>query len=73
MAERHRLAGEARWKGMTPEERTAASQVARDQRRGKAARLRAIEEELAALQSVPERIAALQAEFDDLRGEPVAA
>jgi hypothetical protein len=58
---------------MTPEERTAASQVARDQRRSKAARLRAIEEELAALQGVPALIAALQVEFDDLRNEPVAA
>lgn len=65
MAERHRLAGQARWKGMTPDERAAAAKEAGDHRRVNAELLRHIVNELAALRS---EVAELRADR-----EPVAA
>lgn len=75
MAERHRLAGQARWKGMTAEERVEGTQTARDAHRGVAAIAKQVDMLADVLNTgVLAELRALRAEVAELRErERVAA
>lgn len=70
MAERHRLAGQARWAGMTPDERREANLPAR-QARGRVVDL--AEQFDAFGVEVLTELRALRAEVAELRDQQVAA
>jgi uncharacterized membrane protein len=69
MAEHHRINGQKRWAGKTPEERVAGTQVARDAHRGVAAIAKQVDQ-LGV--DVLTELRALRAEVSELR-ERVAA
>jgi hypothetical protein len=74
MAERHRLAGEARWKGTTPEERVEGTRTARDAHRGVAAIAKQVDQLADVLNTgVLAELRALRAEVAELRDQRVAA